>query len=456
MKSHLFILILIFSLLEIKSDDKLIFVMTHFRHGSRAPSKYYDEKNYLDYVKQYWKDSSELTAIGQRMHFLLGIRNRQRYIENKKFLSEKYDPREILIYSTYKNRTIDSVNSQIQGLYPPYLNVGQTLTAEQENVAVPPCNVNYDNINENLRKSLEGNALPNSMTVIPIRTITINDRKMRLYHLGVCENKTKAYQKENEKLESIVNIQKTFREKYSTNLNAFYGKNETYNLKFIYNFCDSFICDYTEKREMTELYNSGIDFEEMKSFCYNLSSLYFRDYELGDQNGEMAKLEVSPLMEEFIHYMKQRIDADIKGENISAKYEDYSRPKILMVSGHDSTVASLEIFLMHALGKDLSFYEYPDFASQAALEVTTNDDNKSGKTYNDYFVNYYLNDDIKFNLTVQEFLDKISPNVWNENKINAYCEVNKSSEEVFIQVNGDKILINKKLRIFALFLFLLL
>ena len=92
------------------------------------------------------------------MHFLLGIRNRQRYIEDKKFLSEKYDPREILIYSTYKNRTIDSVNSQIQGLYPPYLNQGQILTSEQEDVAVPPCNINYNNINENLRKSLEGNA----------------------------------------------------------------------------------------------------------------------------------------------------------------------------------------------------------------------------------------------------------------------------------------------------------
>ena len=430
--------------------------MTHFRHGSRAPSKYYDEANYLDYVKEYWKDSSELTAIGQRMHFLLGIRNRQRYIEDKKFLSEKYDPREILIYSTYKNRTIDSVNSQIQGLYPPYLNQGQTLTAEQEEVAVPPCSINYDNIDENLRKSLENNALPNSMTVIPIRTITINDRKMRLYHLGICENKTKTFQKENEKLESIVDIQKNFKEKYSENLNSFYGKNQTYNLKFIYNFCDAFICDYTEQREMTELRNSGIDFEDLKSYCYNLSALYFRDYELGDKNGEAAKLEVSPLMEEFIHYMNQRIDADINGENISLKYEDYSRPKILMVSGHDSTIASLEIFLMHALGKDLSFYEYPDFSSQAALEVTTNDDNKSDKTYDDYFVCYYLNDDIKFNLTVQEFLDKITPNVWSQNEISEYCQVNQSYTEVYIRVNEDKILMNKILRGFALLLFLIL
>ena len=108
---YLYIIILILFFGEIKTDDKLIFVMTHFRHGSRAPSKLYDKKNYLDYAKEFWKDSEELTAIGQRMHFLLGIRNRQRYIEEKKFLSEKYDPHELLIYSTYKNRTIDSATA---------------------------------------------------------------------------------------------------------------------------------------------------------------------------------------------------------------------------------------------------------------------------------------------------------------------------------------------------------
>jgi hypothetical protein len=115
-------------------------------------------------------------------------------------------------------------------------------------MAVPPCNINYDNIDANIKQSLENNALPNSMTIIPLRTLTINDRKIRIYHLGICENKTKEFQKNNEKLESLINIQNTFKEKYAEKLNTFYGKEETYNLKFIYNFCDAFLCDYTEKR----------------------------------------------------------------------------------------------------------------------------------------------------------------------------------------------------------------
>jgi lysosomal acid phosphatase len=450
---YLYIIILILFFGEIKTDDKLIFVMTHFRHGSRAPSKLYDKKNYLDYAKEFWKDSEELTAIGQRMHFLLGIRNRQRYIEEKKFLSEKYDPHELLIYSTYKNRTIDSATAQLQGLYPPYLNLGQTLTSEQEKMAVPPCNINYDNIDANIKQSLENNALPNSMTIIPLRTLTINDRKIRIYHLGICENKTKEFQKNNEKLESLINIQNTFKEKYVEKLNKFYGKEETYNLKFIYNFCDAFLCDYTEKREMNDLKNSGIDFEDMKSYCDDLVKLYYRDYQLGDKKREAAKLDVSPIMEEFIHYMKQRIDADINGEDISKKYEDYSRPKMLLVSGHDSTISSLELVLIEAFNKDLEFYEYPEFAAQLAFEVTTDDNNNSRKTYNDYYFNYYLNDNLKMRITVQEFLDKITPHVWNQSYIDKYCEV-KNTEDIFITINEEKTIVNNLFFLFAIMIFL--
>ena len=88
-------------------------------------------------------------------------------------------------------------------------------------MAIPPCNINYDNIDANIKQSLENNALPNSMTIIPLRTLTINDRKIRIYHLGICENKTKEFEKNNEKLESLINIQNTFKEKYVEKLNSF-------------------------------------------------------------------------------------------------------------------------------------------------------------------------------------------------------------------------------------------
>ena len=38
--------------------------------------------------------------------------------------------------------------------------------------------------------------------------------------------------------------------------------------------------------------------------------------------------------------MKRRLDADISIKDEDADLKDFSRPKMLMISGHDSTVAS--------------------------------------------------------------------------------------------------------------------
>ena len=96
--------------------------MTLFCHGARSPIIFYDKKNHLDYLLINWDNLGQLTGIGQRMHFLLGIRNRKKYIIEEKFLSEKFDPHEILIYSTSVDRTLISASSQLQGLYHYILN----------------------------------------------------------------------------------------------------------------------------------------------------------------------------------------------------------------------------------------------------------------------------------------------------------------------------------------------
>ena len=141
----------------------------------------------------------------------------------------------------------------------------------------------------------------------------------------------------------------------------------------------------------------------------------------------MAHLETSKLMEEFIYYMKKRIDADINGEIIEEKYKDYSRPKMLILSGHDSTISSHEVFLMHALGFNDSFYQFPKFAAQIALEVTRKDDGAK-KSYGDYFVNFYFNDEHMFNISAKEFIDKIEPHIWTSDQINDFCGFDEDSE----------------------------
>ena len=59
------------------------------------------------------------------MYYLLGLRNRKKYIEEEGFLSPRFDPHQMLIFTTTKNRTMISCYSQLQGLYPQRANISE-------------------------------------------------------------------------------------------------------------------------------------------------------------------------------------------------------------------------------------------------------------------------------------------------------------------------------------------
>ena len=194
MKTSFLILIYLFYFSIADGDDRLVFLYTHFRHGARAPM---DIKNdYTDLLGEKWTNPGELTGMGQRMHYLLGLRNRMRYIEKEKFISEKYDAHEMLIYSSNLNRTMLSASSQLQGLYPQSSKKGEILTEAQEKAAVPQVDVDCDEINNEI-KALNKSALPYYMTLAPVRMVNDNDKKMNVYDLKDCTEERDQVKKEN-------------------------------------------------------------------------------------------------------------------------------------------------------------------------------------------------------------------------------------------------------------------
>ena len=210
MKTSFLILIYLFYFSIADEDDRLVFLYTHFRHGARAPM---DIKNdYTDLLGEKWTNPGELTGMGQRMHYLLGLRNRMRYIEKEKFISEKYDAHEMLIYSSNLNRTMLSASSQLQGLYPQSSKKGEILTEAQEKAAVPQVDVDCDEINNEI-KALNKSALPYYMTLAPVRMVNDNDKKMNVYDLKDCLKKEikskKKIEKQSQKhLISLKNLMK--------------------------------------------------------------------------------------------------------------------------------------------------------------------------------------------------------------------------------------------------------
>jgi hypothetical protein len=263
----LFLFIIYFYIFVISNQaDKLVFLYTHFRHGARAPMSI-DDATFEDLLKEKWTNPGELTGIGQRMHYLLGLRNRIRYIKNETFLSEKFDPHEILIYSSNLNRTILSASSQLQGFYPQSSEKGEILTDEQEKVALPQVDVNCEEINNEII-DLNKAALPHKMTLAPVRMVNYNDRKMNVYDLPECTEERDQIKKENrESIQYVVDFTKNFNEKYGTILNNFFETpNKVYDMLDINDFCDAYLSSYTDKRELTEFKKTGLDLEETNDY----------------------------------------------------------------------------------------------------------------------------------------------------------------------------------------------
>ena len=183
---------------------RLVFLYTHFRHGARGPTKLDD--NYQDVLGEKWEGLGELTGVGERMHYLLGLRNRKKYIEQEKFLSEKFEPHEILIFTTNRNRTMISCYSQLQGLYPQRVNLGEILSMKQEEKAYPPV---LDEIKgkdayiEQAINELGNYSLPYSMMLAPARMINDNEVKMGIHDIGDCVEKTDKLKENNEKIKRI-------------------------------------------------------------------------------------------------------------------------------------------------------------------------------------------------------------------------------------------------------------
>jgi len=421
-------ILLIYYVFSSYSDngEKLIFVVTHFRHGARAPQKIND--NYYDILGEKWTNPGELTAIGQRMHYILGIRNRNRYINNEKFLSEKFDPHEILIYSSSFNRTLISVSSQLQGLYPQSAEKGETLTDDQILISNPEVDCSDTYIQDQINLLLN-NALPYKMMLAPIRMINDNERKINIFELEGCTEESNEIKKKNMEIKILKDFVDKFNNKFGNGLNSFFGdSSKNYGLSDINTICDAFISAYTDGRDLTEFKKTKIDLTEFENNCIEYIGLTFYYLYGGDEQKVLPHLETSKLMAEFIYYMKKRIDADINGENIEGNYKDYSKPKMIMLSGHATTLSSHEVFLIDALGLDDDYFRIPKYADQMAFEVTRNI-NGPKSSYSDYTIHYIFNDEIIYNISVKDFIDKVEPHIWTSQQINDFCGFDKLTNE---------------------------
>ncbi|XP_058386717.1 testicular acid phosphatase [Diceros bicornis minor] len=109
-------LLLLLLLPQALTEGPLVFVAVVFRHGDRAPLVSYPTDPHKGAISTLWpRGLGQLTTEGVRQQLELGRFLRSRY-EN--FLSPEYRREEVYIRSTDFDRTLESAQANLAGLFP--------------------------------------------------------------------------------------------------------------------------------------------------------------------------------------------------------------------------------------------------------------------------------------------------------------------------------------------------
>lgn len=425
MKNYFFLILVLNIIKIIYSERTLAFVYEHVRHGARAPSSGYNSYfvNGTDEYGVNWKYDGELSAIGKRQHYLLGVRNRLKYGKEGLGLIDftKFDPREILIHATEYNRTHQSINSELYGMYENYKE--ETLNnAEKKYYMV---NTDYlkksdPDLLKEIESELEGidNQVNNgSIPVFNIKPFPPN----RIFLVDRC---TKLDQYRDQKVgKTVRDFYDEFEKRFAKNFTKFFKHPEYFrDYNKMKSITDHFICDYDNKKDLTNVTKNGIDLKEFLDFSKRFYGNFIFNWFIDDYT---SGLEETHLMQDLIGYMERRMEFRKNNQNDKNK-SSYKAPKMVMDCGHDTTVGPIARYMSSAF--NIKYHKFCEFACNVFYELYEED----GK----YTVDYYLDDELLIHqMDYKDFKQKMESKYWNDTYAAQFCG---KEEDTYIDKRKSK------------------
>ena len=435
--NNLYELIIFFVIIHLNSQ-KLLFVNVHFRHGARSSLYLIDNKN-RDIFGNIWEKRGSLTSKGKRQIFLNGIKHRERY---SNFLSNKYIEDEIKSYSTDSYRAISSLECYLNGLYHND-NINENIIYNNDTVFPP------GNITNEMKKRVDKlgvNAIPKDNHIIPINIFQKSEHAFVLHEPGRISDcqKIADIREKNVIKNNFKQLESNFKEKYSDKLNKYFNENNislksdfNYSFNQIHTLCDTLYADYIDNRNITNL-NKLINFNEFYNDCNNILTKFQADYVAGDK--DVVIMSQSPPMKKLIKWMDQRIELD---KNDQSDKIVSGSPKFTIWSGHDSSIATFEMFMKNIFNTKFIF---PSFCSTILFELHKNEEK------NIYEIKYFVNDELLLTINYNDFKMKVLEIIWNEQKIEDFCQFSIIKSEKIDNLKTE----NKKYRIIIVFLILII
>ena len=410
-------------------DLELIFVYQHIRHGARGPSASYNSL-FIDGVDEFrvsWEGEGdgELTLVGKREHYDIGVRNRHKYGKGEEGLGlidfSTYNPEEVLFNVTDYNRTHQSLNSELIGMYQPGLL--KTLTEQQVNGSYPP---NIDEWNKKkLNESLYQNII-NEIEDLGNKTIVDNIPVFNVHPFGANRTfnlETNCHNLDNMREESLKGKDELlygYFLKYKEELRTFFQLEDySYftNIRMMNSITDHYISDYKNYKDLSIFHNiTNIDLDEFFEKCGQFYHDWMYNYYCTNKT---CSMESSRLVEDLLGYMKRRIQF--------YPATTYAAPKLVIDCGHDTTVAPMQMY-MYMAWKHKPEYgvrtQYCGFACNLYFELYKT---KNGPTK--YYVFYYIDEELIHIFDYDEFDDTVRSHMFTQEDITEFCITPEEKEE---------------------------
>ena len=410
---------------------QLIFVYQHIRHGARGPSASYNSL-FIDGVDEFrvsWEGEGdgELTLIGKREHYDIGVRNRHKYGHGKNGLGlidfSTYDPEEVLFHVTDYNRTHQSLNSELIGMYQPGLL--KTLTQKEKDGSFPPNGEVWlakskENITlyKEILKEIEELGNKTIVDNIPIfnvhpfganRTFNLETNCHNLDFLRQESVKSKTQELFGYFLTKAEELRKFF---------GFENISFVTNIRMMNSITDHYISDYKNYKDLSIFHNlTNIDLDEFME----KSGKFYHDWMYNYYcTKETCQMESVRLMEDLLGYMKRRIDTpDLK--------KSYKAPKMVIDCGHDTTVAPMQYFMYKTWEHKPEYNittQYCGFACNIYFELYKTKGDKPA-----YYVYYYIDEELKHIFEYEEFVETVKKNIVTQDYIVEYCITDEEKAE---------------------------
>ena len=413
-----FLLIILFSNNIICSDDKkdVIFVLEVFSNGIISSKT--NESN-QDVLGEFWLKEKELNNSGIRQQYLLGI-NDQKLYQNF-LIDETFNPKDILIKSKNSSENIQSAYSHLHGIYNPPN--GQKLNNNFNTSIIFP---NYNNLNQSEQGKIDDmvdkikndSAVLSGVTIVPVHIFDfdLNDKEKCPNYFQLKKNNI---EKNKEKFKNI--IYNKFNETFGDLFLQAFNKDESFfqNPENLMLYLNTFIIDYITKRKIKSLENKNLDLKYLYDTAKDLIQKYTLniefDYDYNENENLISTIKSSPILKSLFYYADLRIDYDSNGKRYK---KDSKRPKFVLFSVGKNELYALQIKLNKTF--DIELNDMNAFSSSINFEVfkTSNESNED----NGYEINITYNGEIMENFNYDEFKNKFTTNLWDDDQIKKFCK----------------------------------